>query len=163
MNRKPLIPLLLLIFLAPCCHSNAGVLPFVKHYEAGDEVFRPDGFSIMDYDSALKHEAGYLEQSLEERGFRVHQGGLAVRLVLSDPGLPEIHSDYHESIRNQGYHLQVSGDGILVEALSPQGIFYAITTLLQLIGPGGGTPRSGYPGLARFRQADDHDRSCQAE
>jgi len=117
----------------------------------------------MDYDPVLKKEAGYLEEVLEERKIPVHSGGLSVRMVLTDPGLPEIHSDYHESIKSQGYHLQVSGDGILVEALSPQGIFYAITTLLQLIGPGGGTPRSGYPGLARFRQADDHDRSCQAE
>ncbi|MCP4312761.1 MAG: family 20 glycosylhydrolase [Bacteroidetes bacterium] len=140
MNRIPEKLLLIFFFMLLFCSTYARVLPFVKHYETGDTVFRTEGFSILDFAPGLKHEAGYLEKALEERKFSIHPGGLAVRLELSDPGLPEIHSDYHESIKSQGYHLQVSGEEILIQSLTPRGIFYAIRTLLQLIGPKGELP-----------------------
>lgn len=91
----------------PEVYSVAGQLAELLGVTAGSEVLIRDGSS----------DSG---------------GGAQIKLQLLHAG-----ADQRSQLGSEGYYLRIAADGILVEALQPAGLFYAVQTLRQLLPPPG--------------------------
>jgi len=109
------------------------VVPFVKQCVVGEGTVRLEGVRIEAGLGDLAREVGALRAGLSERGVPMRDDGFPVRLEVAAVEFPPIRSTYRANIERQGYHLQVGPTGVVVRALAPQGVFYGIQTLLQLL------------------------------
>ncbi|MBN2152376.1 MAG: beta-N-acetylhexosaminidase [Candidatus Lokiarchaeota archaeon] len=114
-------------------HTNIALLPLPAAMERDDgELVLGEGTRIRAV-SGLEKEAGALSDAL----------GLVSTFAVpveadegSSPAAGNVvtfHLDDH--IPAEGYRLDVKGEGITVAASGPPGAFYAVQTLLQLLGP----------------------------
>ncbi len=64
-----------------------------------------------------------------------------IKLQLLQPG-----ADRSSQLGSEGYYLRIAPEGILIEAVQPAGLFYAVQTLRQLLPPGAGAAGVQLPG-----------------
>ena len=64
-----------------------------------------------------------------------------IKLQLLQPG-----ADRSSQLGSEGYYLRIAPEGILIEAVQPAGLFYAVQTLRQLLPPGQGAAGVQLPG-----------------
>ena len=93
--------------------------------------------SIRIKTEVLENEKKHLKQGLKKKGITVQEKGFPLVLETKDIDFPRISSPYKKQIENQGYRIKIDTDSISINAQSPQGIFYGIQTLCQLIDPKG--------------------------
>ncbi|MCP4246511.1 MAG: family 20 glycosylhydrolase [bacterium] len=108
-------------------------IPFVKQWAPGTGVVQLARVTISRSDRSLANEIDLLRTHLDRAGLTVGQSGLPIRLQIAAIDIPTSSSAYRTEIQNQGYRIQVSADGVLVQAQAPAGMFYGIGTLIQLI------------------------------
>jgi hypothetical protein len=108
-------------------------IPFVKQWTAGAGYVPLTEVSVVAENHALQNEVGGLNDDLTDLGIHLKDDGTPIRLETASVSFPDIESAYRESIEAQGYRLVAADDGILLQARTPAGIFYAIQTLVQLI------------------------------
>jgi hexosaminidase len=89
--------------------------------------------SIVYKDQSLKGEAAYLQAELKKQGFAIP----TVQKANFNSPVIELSIDEEDTIgSNEGYHLTVSPDKVVLSSKTRQGSFYGIQTLLQLLQTG---------------------------
>lgn len=138
MRIKPfcLIPLFSLVFFA--CGEKMVVKPYNEGLhiipeperiiqQTGEFVLNPNTLFIIDNDT-LDAVAGYFKYKIKQStGYQLADGQEAERNYI------RLALDTTLNLKEEGYKLSVLPEGILVRSQSPQGIFYGMQTVMQLL------------------------------
>jgi hexosaminidase len=111
--------------------SQPSIIPRPRQIEQTLESFSLSPQTVIVADSPNQANAGYLQQRLSVASgypFPLHQGNSSSEICLCL-------NDDLGSLGDHGYRLIVTSDAVKVEAGSPQGVFYGLQTLLQLLPP----------------------------
>ncbi len=108
------------------------VLPAPK-----EVAFNEGNFTLtsarIESEFALGNEAALLGDSLTELGITLDLRGTPIKLKLGSVEVPSLESAYSDEIIRQAYRLTIKADLISIEGNSPQGVYYGIQTLRQLL------------------------------
>jgi len=138
MRIKPfcLIPLFSLVFFA--CGEKMVVKPYNEGLhiipeperitqQTGEFVLNPNTLFIIDNDT-LDAVAGYFKYKIKQStGYQLADGQEAERNYI------RLALDTTLNLKEEGYKLAVLPEGIWVRSQSPQGIFYGMQTVMQLL------------------------------
>ena len=138
MRIKPfcLIPLFSLVFFA--CGEKMVVKPYNEGLhiipeperitqQTGEFVLNPNTLFIIDNDT-LDAVAGYFKYKIKQpTGYQLADGQEAERNYI------RLALDTTLNLKEEGYKLAVLPEGIWVRSQSPQGIFYGMQTVMQLL------------------------------
>lgn len=138
MRIKPfcLIPLFSLVFFA--CGEKMVVKPYNEGLhiipeperitqQTGEFVLNPNTLFIIDNDT-LDAIAGYFKYKIKQStGYQLADGQEAERNYI------RLALDTTLNLKEEGYKLAVLPEGIWVRSQSPQGIFYGMQTVMQLL------------------------------
>lgn len=138
MRIKPfcLIPLFSLVFFA--CGEKMVVKPYNEGLhiipeperitqQTGEFVLNPNTLFIIDNDT-LDAVAGYFKYKIKQStGYQLADGQEAERNYI------RLALDTTLNLKEEGYKLSVLPEGIWVRSQSPQGIFYGMQTVMQLL------------------------------
>lgn len=136
-------------------------VPFVKEWKQGEGNVTLASVAITTAGGELDNEATFLKTSLVELQIPVTDTGFPIRLEIAPVTFSMRASAYRESIEGQGYRLQISEKGIVLQAQTPAGVFYGIQTLLQLLEADKTLPAAeilDYPDLPKRRIMIDSAR-----
>ena len=106
-------------------------IPKIVHKKEGK--LKLENVTINVSTDKLRRETEFLEEILKERKINIRAKATPISLKIESFPLPKIESSYREQIENQAYLLTISQTGIVILGRSPQGIFYGLQTLSQLI------------------------------
>jgi hexosaminidase len=87
----------------------------------------PEVRSVADQLAKLLQAAIGSKIAIQE-GIDAGRGGITLRLLQAE-------DNAESQLGGEGYHLRIAPDGVLVEAMQPAGLFYAVQTLRQLLPP----------------------------
>jgi len=113
--------------------SPASTISLVKHWKPAAGHLRIERVVISSSGVDLASEADILRECLVQRQIPVGAPGQLIRLSLGAIEFSTISSAYADSLRDQGYRMEIGENRILIEGRTPAGVFYGIQTLLQLI------------------------------
>ena len=135
--RRPFASILILLAMVPCLAAAAGgeplsVLPLPQKMEVREGQFTVGPETAILCDAQVRNEAEYLRELLTtptryELPIRNATAGSPANSIVL-----RVISDT-KKFGEEGYRLEVSKDGVLVEAGTPAGVFYACQTLRQLL------------------------------
>lgn len=128
MKIRMLISLVLGLILSGTAFGK-GIIPYpVKmKQEKGKFVFTPQ--TVVSCNKDLKSMASFYEELLEARlGFDLENSGKNSSVI-------SLNVDKKMELPEEGYRLDITSDGIRIEAPTNKGIFYGVQSLLQLIEP----------------------------
>lgn len=111
-------------------------IPLVKQCTLGAESVRFTSIRIVADPNELARAVAALRSGLADLRLPVADDGIPLRLVVGPVEFPPLTSDYRMEIERQGYRLRCGPREILIQAPTPQGVFYGIQTLLQLLDAG---------------------------
>jgi len=116
--------------------SGISLIPYPQEVQAGGEDFVFGGHVSIIVDngagSQVKFAADELARMLDEEFGVEGAAGAGVPLVrLTTSGAPEV-------VGEQGYVLETFADSVIIRAATPQGMFYGVQTLAQLVKPARG-------------------------
>lgn len=134
--RGRAFPLLLIVFALGMHAIYAAFPPIVpapKEIVAAEGELRLDAVRIDVASDGLERERAVLERLLADAGIAIEDEGVPVSIGLGDLQPPLRDSTYSDAIRLQVYRIEIDGDGVVVRGNSPQGVFYALQTLDQLL------------------------------
>lgn len=132
--------LLLFFFFTACAHTvNAqriSIIPYPEKVNVSDALYHElKNGTIIYKDPALSREASFLKDKLSSHklSMKTKEGRKASKgIFLSlNPG----------DISDEAYTLSISPELIRIEGGAPQGVFYGIQSLLQLLGHENGSTR----------------------
>ncbi|MVN20469.1 family 20 glycosylhydrolase [Mucilaginibacter sp. HMF7410] len=110
--------------------QQCAIIPLPAHIETVSGSFKiNNSVSIAYANNILQNEAGYLQQQLLKYSglaLSIQQSAntAAIQLNLTKPG---------KKVDEAAYSLEIKPTGAKITAATPQGIFYGITSLLQLV------------------------------
>ncbi len=85
--------------------------------------------------------SGGIKASIVDSTAGSEDSSASIKLLLLQPG-----SDRRSQLGGEGYYLRIAPDDILIEAVQPAGLFYAVQTLRQLLPAGPGAAGVQLPG-----------------
>ena len=107
--------------------EDYAIVPKPAHLKMQEGRFLIDAGTRIVAADTLGKEAGFLAKYIRE------EGGMDTK-VITDEAEHAIKLQLVDSITNpEGYTLDIDNDSVLLEASTPQGIFYGIQTLRQLL------------------------------
>lgn len=137
------LPLIFLLFVTGCATRHdetsskpVSIVPKPVHVTAGDDSVQWDeSVLIVAKSDDEKQVAGLLKEYLENDKLKV-----TVAESGEDEDKITLSTSRTDSLGDEGYHLAVNEDGINITANSGAGLFYGVTSLLQIIDTNGSVP-----------------------
>jgi hypothetical protein len=126
-----LIATIMICSNAHLIHGNPIPVPKIVHERGG--TLKLETARITIGSKSLQSEADILESILSDRHINSKPSGTPITLNIEPLPLPQIQSSYRNQIERQAYRLVVEPQGILIVGKSPQGVFYGLQTLDQLV------------------------------
>jgi hypothetical protein len=102
-------------------NSPVKLIPFPQEVEWGRKKIRTKGLNLINSDFKNPNIENELDKISWEKGLVQDIGAIDLKIILNS------------DIQNEGYHLYVDKDLILIESSSYAGVFYTLQTLRQLI------------------------------
>ena len=123
------------VFFSAICTmgSFANSLELVKQWRPGEGRVYLKECSILVEGGDLKNEEQVLRELFQERGIRVREGCLPIRLQRASVSFGSIQSRYRDRIVDQGYQVRITDEEIVIKSPGAAGVFYGIQTLEKLI------------------------------
>lgn len=111
-------------------------VPFVKQWNPTSDTLALRTVALGETPVGFATEAAELDRVLDEAGVARDPKGTPLTMEVAPVAMPDLESRYADRIRSQAYRIELTPKGVVLQAAAPEGLYYAIQTLGQILAGG---------------------------